>query len=81
MGLQAGRRGVAGSPPHAVAAPICCGCRCGLDLERSFDGRTVYLNKLEGVKAAEGGGAPAIVARPELVGRVARLEKVLLTSY
>ena len=54
---------------------------CGLDLERSFDGRTVYLNKLEGVKAAEGGGAPAIVARPELVGRIARLEKVLLTSY
>ena len=41
----------------------------------------MYLNKLEGVKAAEGGGAPAIVARPELVGRVARLEKVLLTSY
>ena len=53
----------------------------GLDLRRAFDGRTVYLNKLEGVAASEGGGAPAIVARPELVGDVARLATVLLTSY
>ena len=53
----------------------------GLDLRRAFDGRTVYLNKLEGVAASEGGGAPAIVARPELVGEVARLATVLLTSY
>ena len=53
----------------------------GLDLDRSFDGRAVYLNKLEGVAAGAGGAAPPIVARPELIGCKARLQAVPMTSY